>query len=153
MDISNYLDTAIFAVIAALIGTAVKYGFSFAVDLILKSHALTLVKAAESIYNGKGLGVAKYQFVADALVAFAAKFHIKLDAERVKTYIQAAVTDLHAALGVAVKDAQDKIEESQKADSDSTAQKAATQTATVPAEPTQQAVAQESVAKQTTVGN
>lgn len=110
MDISNYLDTAIFAVIAALIGTAVKYGFSFAVDLILKSHALTLVKAAESIYNGKGLGVAKYQFVADALVAFAAKFHIKLDAERVKTYIQAAVTDLHAALGVAVDQAKKQIQ-------------------------------------------
>lgn len=153
MDISNYLDTAIFAVIAALIGAAVKYGFSFAVDFLIKSHALTLVKAAESIYDGSGLGAAKYQFVADALVAFAAKFHIKLDAERVKTYIQAAVTDLHAALGVAVKDAQDKIEESQKTDSDSETQEAVTQTAAVPSEPTQQAVAQESVAKQTTAGN
>lgn len=138
MDISNYLDTAIFAVIAALIGTAVKYGFSFAVDLILKSHALTLVKAAESIYNGSGLGAAKYQFVADALVVFAAKFHIKLDAERVKTYIQAAVTDLHATLGVTVKDAAEKIKASQKDDSDSTTQKSVTQTATVPSEPTQQ---------------
>lgn len=110
MAISNYLDSAILAIIAAIIGTAVKYGISFAADVLIKSHAVTLVKAAESIYNGSGLGVAKYQFVADALVAFAAKLHVKLDADQVKKYIEAAVTDLHALLPEAVKAVEEKVQ-------------------------------------------
>lgn len=115
MDISNYLDTAILALIAAAVGFVVRYGFAIATDLIIKSHAVTLVKAAESIYSGQGLGDAKYQFAADALVAFAAKLHVKLDAARVKAYIQAAVTDLHAALGTAISTTTSEIKASQVA--------------------------------------
>jgi hypothetical protein len=112
MDISNYIDTAVFAVIGALITAAFRYGVPVIIDLLIKLHAGQLVKAAEAIYSGSGLGDAKYQFVADALVAYAAKFHVKLDATRVKTYIEAAVTDLHVAINGAVKQITDATNES-----------------------------------------
>ncbi len=141
MDISNYLDTAILAAIAAIVGVAVKYGISFAADVLIKSHAVTLVKAAESIYNGSGLGAEKYQFAADALVAFAAKLHIKLDAATIKKYIEAAVTDLHALLPAAVKEVKEQVEEAEKAE----VKVADTQTAVAQEQPTEQQATQEAV--------
>ncbi|UAK17543.1 phage holin, LLH family [Sporolactobacillus terrae] len=145
MDISNYLDTAILAIITAVIGVAVKYGINFAADVLIKSHAVTFVKAAESIYNGSGLGAEKYQFAADALVAFAAKLHIKLDAATIKKYIEAAVTDLHALLPAAVKEVKEKVEEAEKAE----VKAADTQTTVAQEQTTEQQAAQEAEKAQT----
>jgi hypothetical protein len=98
MDLSQAVDSLILAVIASVVGYLVKYGVLVAKELVIKFKVETFVKAAENIYNGSGLGNAKYQFVADRLVELAKKIHIKLDTDKVQEYVEAAVKDLHIAL-------------------------------------------------------
>lgn len=115
MDIQNIIDTTVLTVIGTIITVSFRYAVPVAVDFILRAKANHLVKAAESIYSGQGLGDAKYQSVADGLVTFAAKYHVKLDSDRVEKYIKAAVTDLHAAFNSAVTQVNNQVSSADQA--------------------------------------
>lgn len=103
MDISNYIDSALLAVITAVIGIAVKYAVSFLKQKGLSDIAYKAVSAAEGIFTDVGKGTDKYAYAANFIVAEVEKIGIKLDANRVKVLIESALVTLKSDLGVALK--------------------------------------------------
>ncbi|MCI1859851.1 MAG: phage holin, LLH family [Sporolactobacillus sp.] len=107
------VDPAVAALVAGLVAYALKVGLPFIVDLLLRSKAKFLVKAAESKFAGSGRGKEKYQYVADALQAYAKKLIVRIPDKRVQAYVEAAVTELHAELPAALEKAEKQIEDAE----------------------------------------
>lgn len=105
MDISNYIDSAVLAVIAAVVSIAAKYAVSFLKAKHLTDFAYKLVSTAEATFAGAGQGTAKFSYVSDLLVKEAAKIGVKLNADQVKVYTEAALVDLKNALGIELQPA------------------------------------------------
>lgn len=101
--LNDVVDPAIITFVTALVAYLLKVGLPALVDVLLKSRAASLVKAAESIYAGQGLGTAKYQYVVDGLSGYAKSLLVKVPDVRVRGYIEAAVTQLHADLPQALQ--------------------------------------------------
>jgi uncharacterized membrane protein YgaE (UPF0421/DUF939 family) len=106
MDFSSYLDTAILALIGGVISVAVNYVVSFIKDKKLDSFVAKSVKEAEILYADptSKTGKEKFAFVAKEIVAFTEeKLHFQLDEKYIEKLIEAAVVDLKAAIGDALK--------------------------------------------------
>ncbi|RYM02812.1 hypothetical protein EWH99_10790 [Sporolactobacillus sp. THM7-7] len=108
----NVVDPAVVTLITALVAYLLKVGLPALIDLLLKSKAATLVKAAESLFPDGGAGAEKYQWVADQLQAYAKKLLTRVKDDRLRVYIEAAVTELHAELPASLGAAKKQIEES-----------------------------------------
>jgi hypothetical protein len=99
MDYSQFVDSALLAVITAFIGFLVKFGFNL-YNIIkvnkkvvsFKAIAEEAVKSSEQIFQDPKSGNAKFEFASEALVAFAQKeFKVTLDENTVKMFIESAV--------------------------------------------------------------
>ncbi|MCO7174775.1 phage holin, LLH family [Sporolactobacillus kofuensis] len=98
------VDPVASVVIPALVAYILNVGVPYIIDKLMKSKAAFLVKAAESTFRGSDRGEEKYEVVADSLLRFARKrllYFIK--DEKLKAYIEAAVTELHAELPKAIE--------------------------------------------------
>jgi hypothetical protein len=99
MDYSQFVDSALLAVITAFIGFLVKFGFNL-YNIIkvnkkvvsFKAIAEEAVLSAEQIFKDPKSGDAKFLFASKALVEFAQKeFKVTLDENTVKMFIESAV--------------------------------------------------------------
>lgn len=108
--INAVVDPTVKALITALIGYALYTGLPFVINLFLQSKARFLVKAAESKFAGSGRGEEKRQWVADELQKYARKLLAFVKDDRIRAYLEAAVTELHAELPSALEKAEKQIE-------------------------------------------
>lgn len=109
--LKDVVDPAVITLVTALVAYGLKVGLPKLIDVLLKSKAAALVKAAEGLFPGTGTGTQKYQWVADQLATYARKLLYFIKDDHLRAYVEAAVTELHAelpaSLGAAAKQIED----------------------------------------------
>lgn len=110
--LNTVIDPAVKTLISLLVAYGLYTGLPFVISTLLKSKARFLVKAAESKYAGSGRGNEKRQYVADELQKYANRLLYFIKDQRIRDFLEAAVTELHAKLPAALEAAEKQIEES-----------------------------------------
>jgi hypothetical protein len=117
MDYSQFVDSALLAVITAFIGFLVKFGFNLYNIIKVNKKVVSFkviaeeaVKSSEQIFKDPKSGNEKFDFASKALVAFAQKeFKVTLDENTVKMFIESAVNtfvdDVKKEVAAPVEDA------------------------------------------------
>jgi hypothetical protein len=113
--LNSVVDPAVKVLIPAIVLYALNVGMPFLIDKLMKSKAAFLVKAAESLFQGSGKGDEKFAYVVDVLSDYAVKrlFYF-ISSKRLRAYIEAAVTELHAELPKVIENVEKQIEEGDK---------------------------------------